>query len=222
MHRLLRASLIMAALFLAACAGPAYFEAPISELGRAEYDQRLVGTWYSVDTEDGFVWLLDILPPEEESPNHLSAVLSFTNTEPATGWYFVEAYASEIDGTVYYNARITGAAEVGKFDDSGGIKTSVLGEFEGFMIIQAGIDADGLLSLRVLSTSQLKAMKLKSREMICTGDCDEVLFELSSGELVELIRTNPRDELFDLQFGLFARMETGRPVFSFKPSPPSE
>ena len=47
MPRLLRASLLVAALFLAACDGPALFETPISEPGQVWYDDRLIGSWYS-------------------------------------------------------------------------------------------------------------------------------------------------------------------------------
>jgi hypothetical protein len=67
---------------------------------------------------------------------------------------------------------------------------------------------------------QPKALKMKFHEVTCGEDCDENLYELSSGELVELIRTTPRDELFDIHLGPFARIETGRPVFG--QAPPAE
>ena len=218
MPRLLHASLLAAALSLAACDGPAFFQAPISEPGQVRHDQRLIGSWHSFG-DDG-VALLEISPPEDAGWDRLRAVLSFINTDPGAGWYFAEAYASEIDGALYYNTRLTAAAETKISPQSGQLATRVAGEFEGFVIIQAEIDADDRLSLRVISVKQPKAMGLKSRQTTCGEDCDETLYELSSGELAELIRTTPRDELFDLYLGPFARMETGRPVFGRAPPPP--
>ena len=221
MPRRLHASLLAAALSLAACDGPAFFQAPISEPGQVRHDERLIGSWYSFggDGDDDGVMLVRISAPEGEDQDRLDAVLTLTTVEPATGWYIVEAFASEIDGTVYYNTRLTGAATIGVSDDSGQLETKAVGAFEGFMIIQAEVDADEQLSLRIISEKQPKALQLKSHETTCGEDCDERLYELSSGELVELIRTTPRDELFDIYLGPFARIWTGRPVFGREPPP---
>lgn len=212
-------SLLVAALLLAACDGPAFFQAPISEPGQVRYDERLIGSWHSFD-EKGRVLLLLIPPPEEEGKAHLRPVLTFTNTDLATAWFVTEAYASEIDGSVYYNTRFTSSAGTKILGDSFQTETIAYGEYEGFMIIQAEVDAADRLSLRIISELKPRTLKLKSREMSCGEDCDETLYELSSAELAELIRTTPRDELFELYIGPFARMETGRPVLGSKPPPP--
>ncbi len=220
MNRLSLIPALIAATVLAACDGPAFFQVPISEPGQVRYDERLIGSWYSFGDDNHGVWLLRILPPEDEDRGRLDAVLSLTTVEPRTGWYIAKAFASEIDGRAYYNARITGAAGTEISDDSGMVETEILGGFDGFMIIQAEVDVDDQLSLRILSVTVPKERELKFREVTCGEDCDEKLYELSAEELIELIRSTPRDELFNIYLGPFARIETGRPVFGDEPPPP--
>jgi hypothetical protein len=211
---------LLAATFLAACDSPALFEAPISEPGQVKYDERLIGSWYSFHFDNHGVWLLRIQPGEDEDQGRLDAFLSYTGFERQTYLSVAESFASEIDGKVYYNARIASIEGLDRTEEAGALEGMIFGAMEGFMIIRAEFDADEQVLLRILSETVPKERKLKTRNGAYAEGWFKNLYELPADELIALIRSTPEEALFNSYLGPFARVETGRPVVASAPPPP--
>jgi hypothetical protein len=111
MRRFLSLPLLLAILVLSACDGPPKFSSPISEPGAAPYDERLAGRWCALTGDREGVVFLTIAPGEE---GFIDATLGAMGIEPGIEgeatltWFQSTAYASAIDGNIYYNLRPLG------------------------------------------------------------------------------------------------------------------
>lgn len=210
--------MLLASVLLAACTGPAEFRLPISEPGAAAYDEALVGSWYAFSKEHDGVVMLRIAADAE---GRLVAAAGLIELKPGTDgraafqWLNREAYPSEIDGVTYFNTRpiAPGAAGFRQKSRQAPEIESVLGGAErGYWIMRAEIDADDRLTLEVLSEKVPNRLDLPGREMSCGEDCTYEILDLSSAELIALIRSNPPEDLFSIRIGPLARVGAGAPV----------
>jgi hypothetical protein len=110
-------------------------------------------------------------------------------------WVRWAAHASVIDGETYFNGRIVDTIFFGK-------KTGKPPEVDdpfafhpepGYWIIRAEITEDDLLTLQFLSEDDLD---IASREVTCGEKCSIKVYDLSSEELVAVIRAAEPGELF--------------------------
>ena len=195
---------ILVALALTACAAIPESQIPLSAPGHA-YDERLVGDWYlhigeSPDKNgEQPLWVLRI--QRTDAPTILSVQSFWFGGKPLSARSSVveaTAYASELDGRVYYNVQ-----RIRNDDD---YTTS---EPPGYMLVYPEIDGDGLLSLLFLANDTLsrlaKADKIRTHAggaRIFTEGFGYTKLDLSIDELVALVRDTPHDELFSPNWNL--------------------
>lgn len=223
MKRLLLLPALIAAAVLAACTVPADISSPISAPGEVAYDERLIGTWNFAgeDAKDksAKAILITIRPGGDGFLNAAFAMMSVTpGPEGKAAFYWVNrsAYASVIEGVTYFNTRSLDAGFIsrsapGKPLDIPGVGPVFHHPQRGFWIVRPEISDDGLLTLYVLSDKVPLKQKLSARELDCGEKCSIQVYDLSSRELIALIRSTDPEELFSLDFGPFARIEGSYP-----------
>lgn len=229
MKRLLSLPLLAATLLLAACDVPADIAAPISAPGLAAYDERLVGSWYILGAEEdeADVAMLTITPGSDGSLDVAGFMTSLLRTSDPfdearhisddldTWMVRLTAYPSVIDGKTYFNARLIDSFYV---ERRSGAKprTETIALFaiqpeRGFWIFRAGIAEDGLLTLYPLWSEELRRLGHAGHEVSCGEDCRFEVFDLSSEELIELIRAAEPGTLFADNLATLARIDTAYP-----------
>jgi hypothetical protein len=217
-------ALTVAVVVLAGCDSPANVSSSISEPGLASYDERLVGTWYMIGRfvpderlraagtltvspgKDGIIDVAGVLA--------LSEMGSYSNEEnedrkvsAGFAWIRWAAHASVIDGETYFNAR---NVDTTFFEKKTGEPPEVIEDDpldshpeRGYWIIRAEISEDDLLTLHILWERDLD---IASRKVTCGEKCSFKVYDLSSEELVAVIRAAEPGELFTERFRL-ARVE---------------
>ncbi len=223
-HLLFLPAITVAAVVLAACDIPANVSSPITEPGLASYDERLLGTWYAIesDVDDAIVATLTVTPGKD---GILDVAGVLVNSEMGSSpseenedrkaraqfaWMRWTAHASVIDGETYFNARLVDTADVrketGKPPEIKEDDHFVSHPERGYWIIRAEIGEDDLLTLHVLWKTRLKRLGFAPREVACGEECSFEVHDLSPEELVAAIRAAEPGELFTVQFRL-ARIE---------------
>lgn len=201
MLRLTRCIALAVVAAISACSSPAEISSPISAPSMTPSDPRLVGTWY-MQTEDETGWDADsgvLLSIQRHDNGFLIAKFAWL-----PGMTVVTAirtaYPSVVDGVTYFNSWHVDSLTVGK----------VIGEpaqflpfawtaphpGRGYWIVRAEIGEEGELNLALISDDSLKNLGLRGRKISCGKECDFTRFELSSEELVRLLRETDPDELF--------------------------
>lgn len=218
-----RLALALAALLLAACDGPAEFNAPLGPPGSAPYDERLIGQWYSLDPGDKAIATLIIEPGAEEGyldgAFGMMAVTGGTEGEANFLWLTRSAYASVLDGQTYYNTLLIdgGAVKKRPGDDleTEGDDYYAADVEHGYWIARAEVGPDEVLTLEFLSENAPKSAGHTARDAECSGDCDVRIFDLTPEQLADLIRTVPPEDLFRVRMA-FARFGSPPPQQSLK------
>lgn len=191
---------------LTACDVPAELAVPVSDPGGASYDERVIGKWYTLEPNDDAVALLTVQAVEN---GELGASFGYMAVSPgASGgagmfWVHRTAYPSVIDGKVYYNSRAVEGGMVVK--DAGASIETQLAPFSpphpelGYWIISVEFEADDRMILGVLSDRIPSTRDLPRRKVDCGDDCDFERVEITSEDLIALIRSEPPEELFSIR-----------------------
>lgn len=208
----------LAALLLAACDGPAEFSAPLGPPGAAPYDERLIGRWYALEPDDNGVAILIVKAGAGEG--HLDAAFGYMIVEPgaagAAGLVSVHniAHATVLDGQTYYSSRwVDGmmvSKEVGQpaeFDSEAMLAPRPA---DAYWISRATIRSDGVLLLDILSEKVPVEAGYQGQALECGEGCQSRVFNLAPGQMAELIRTTPPEDLFRIRMA-FARFGSRPP-----------
>jgi len=210
------AALFCACLSLAACDTPAEFAQPLVSAEPAAVDERLVGSWLAASTRQDPISLMLVVRPDGEGKlvGGLSATAIEPGPEGGTAFYWFKRTATpvSVDGKTYYNTTPVGPGG-GGYEMLEGEAPSFADDAifaqtpeRGVWIIEAEIDASDRLTLRFLADSSTLREKVAHREIACGGDCSFTLLEPTPEQLVDLIRTTPREDLFSGSIGPFARL----------------
>jgi hypothetical protein len=213
---------LVAVLLLSACVGVPQSQSALSAPGEAAYDPRLSGVWFGVLGGSGtetVVAQLEVAPREDG----LVSVVGLWSEAGASPdreadwvrWLGAVAHASELDGRTYYNLRLVS----GNLNILRDIAPEESGEPPSYVIVQAEVDADDRLYLRVMSPKAVGRMvendSVRGRVVNCGDYCGYHRLELSREELIAMFRQAARDELFTSALGPFHRVGPGTPVIDF-------
>lgn len=187
----MRVAGIALCLAAAGCDVPPESRLALSGQPTADYDKRLIGTWILMMDNDPVVLRISA----GESPRKLKLLWSLLQKEKAV-WIAATAFATEIDGTVYYNVRRT----PGEGNDY-----TVKGEQPGYLILRPVISGRDILFACFLhgrnwdndrATEMFDKRGIRYRKVKGKDNSTYLLIESSRKELRALLRAAPAEELF--------------------------
>lgn len=207
----IRTALIPAALagcvVLAGCGSPASFSAPLSEPDETPFDDRVLGTWgtiYGKSGEEGASVLLVVARRGDAlRAAYMVSILDPWEFGGNSGWYEWEVHPSEIDGTLYFNARmrLMAAADSGMSGElfrAFAVDPSYLERVPVYQIARVEMLSDDRMALAGLRQTEISGRGLPRIEMPCGEGCpDEYFFEVTSEQLREIVRTGDHESLFE-------------------------
>lgn len=247
MIRLFALAAFACATILSACTHPTYFRHPLSPAGEAGHDERLVGTWISRNG-DGGIYYLKIEPSKSEGEAGLlaiSATMMFIDADGerqvGVGRFNRVAYASVVDGEIYYNIRSADPGSAFVILSDSGSRTPDPDYTEWFntpghvareyWIAKPEFTDDGRLWLGFIAAgqwdrSELVGAGLAQHLMVhgqgasvwqedCGEYCSYARADLRPETLAEIIRTYPREAVFNLLAGPFARVDAALPEYDY-------
>ena len=204
----MRKSAILACLLLAlalpCCELPPDVGTALSEPDPGLLDKRFSGMWYALGPSD-YTWnetILKIVPRADGGGFDVIGLRTSPGASNSVQWIRAKAYASEIDGEIYYNVkRVAWLGNDYTAEDS-----------NSFLILKPEIGPEAsLLFLRSMSPLLLKNMaeagRVSSRKVGRGGGADSyVIYDFSRDDLVRSIRDTARADLFPMITGPFYRM----------------
>ena len=201
------ASLLLA-LSLVGCATPPEVGTALSEPDPALIDARLSGRWYFLGPAEyarGDLSILEITPRTDGGGFDVVGLSIWIGGTQLVQWLKATAYASELDGKIYYNVkRVPGVG-----DDY------TAGNTESFLILKPVIASDAsLFFLRSMNPELLEKMvedgKVSGRKVEQLGKArhgvEYLVYDFSRADLVRLVRETPQGELLPIIIGPFYRM----------------
>ena len=185
------------------CAAPPESPVALSEPGAANYDQRLIGAWYSVDDGNSGSIYLEIRASEQATSLAMTAIATFADpslwgTPDPVYWLKATAFASAVDGKIIYNVRRVAGA---------GLDYTAEGERPGIILMQAELLDDATLNLCPIQFGNLitelarrHGPKVRWRKVQGRFPREEYstywILDLSREELIEAIRDTPPKDMF--------------------------
>jgi hypothetical protein len=197
---------LLLALALPGCELPPEVSTALSEPDPALLDKRLSGVWYTFGptgyVRQDFVFL-EIVPRADRAGFDVIGLMMSRAGPKSVQWLRATAYASEIDGEIYYNVKRL--AWVGDDYTAEGSNS--------YLILKPVIAADSsLLFLHSMDAYHLKELAkegtVKSEEIHAWREPESsyVTYDLSRDDLIRLIRDTAHDELFSWITGPFYRI----------------
>ena len=185
------------------CSGPAEFTNGLPNDNDVQYDERLLGWWHGPELEDAGLDILLVIVPANDG-----TIGVFWHLPGLGICWAAEAYASRIGETIYYDAiRVQKASSICEDYTEDGTTP-------GHIVVQVEIDESDQLFLRFVRNKFFDELArdgtAKSRVAKVSNDgrlVDKYLVvEISSDNLVELIRNGADKGMFTERFGPFYRL----------------
>lgn len=199
----------------AACQAPIEGPAGLGEPGDAPIEPRILGLWHAAYDEDGErIEIALMIAPRTGTP-YADVLLSYADASREAegdvakdwrrfGWFHAEAYATKLDGRIYYTVR--------RLPGSAADYTPKEAQ-AGLMVARVTFSSGGDMTIEGLSGERVKqyapAYGAHLSDWPIEGSDTFRWLDASKDELGQIIRAVGPDNLFAERWGPFRKVEDG-------------